>query len=220
MGALTIQLLILISSFLFYRILRSGFDSWTSILIDFGIVLFLFGLQFFITRQQEKNGDNNLGFPANQLSTFFGATFPSKIANFNESFHAKPISAVNPNSSVTPRVFDSLYYGLDENLFLEPKERKEIIMFDKIKNISNKKYLSVPENGFYLLQISCLTDMVPFSAKLSLVGQKNEMDKTIHHGENSFLIYLHGNDQIHLTVENQNQKVMILEDTEISFVKL
>jgi hypothetical protein len=210
MGALTIQLLILISSFLFYRILRSGFDSWTSILIDFGIVLFLFGLQFFITRQQEKSGEKNLGFPANHLSTFFGATFPGKIANFNEPLH----------KVVTPRTFDSLYYGLEENLFLEPKERKEIIMFDKIKNLSNKKYLSVPENGFYLLQISCLTDIVPFSAKLSLYGQKNEMDKIIHHGENSFLIYLHGKDQIQLSVENQNQKVMILEDTEISFVKL
>jgi hypothetical protein len=211
MGALTIQLLILVSSFLFYRILRSGFDSWTSILIDFGIVLFLFGLQYFITRQQERNGSGgDLAFPSSHISSFFGASFPGKIASYYET---EPISP-------RPILFSPVYYGLEENLFLDPMERKDLIMFDKIKNISNKRFLSIPEDGFYLLQITCLTDVVPFSAKLSISGIKNEMDKILHNGENSFMIYLKGKDQIYLSIENQNQKVMILEDTDISFVKL
>jgi hypothetical protein len=209
MGALTIQLLILVSSFLFYRILRSGFDSWTSILIDFGIVLFLFGLQYFIQAQQNNNGDHkNPSFPSGHLSSFFHAAFPSKISCFND-----------PGEKVSPQAINS-YYGLNENLFLDPKEKKELIMTDKIKNISDTNFLNVPEDGFYILQISCITDIVPYSAKLTLTGIKNEIDKIIHQGENSFLIYLKGKDQIHLKIENQNQKVMILEDTDITFVKL
>jgi hypothetical protein len=213
MGALTIQLLILVSSFLFYRILRSGFDSWTSILIDFGIVLFLFGLQYFIQSQQEKNGDTILGFPSSQISSFFGASFPAKIAKYNET--------LTNHSSVSPRpIVSPTYFGLSENVFLDPKERKTLVMYDRIKNKDNQNYLLVPEDGFYLLQISCLTDVVPFSAKISLNGLKNALDKILHHGENSFLIYMKGKDQIQLSIENQNQKVMLLEDTDISFVKL
>jgi hypothetical protein len=215
MGALTIQILILVSSFLFYRILRSGFDSWTSIVVDFGIVLFLFGLQYFIQKQQQSNGEDP-SFPSSQISSFFNASFPSKIA-----FDSK---GNNSNSDlsypISPRPLYANHMVLNENLFFEPLERKELVFFNKISNQMDQKILNVPEDGFYILQINCITDVVPFYAKINIRGKLNDLDKTIHQGENSFVIHLKGKDQISIDLENQNQKVMMLEDTEIYFIKL
>ena len=229
MGPFTIQIMILVSSFLFYRILKSGFDSWKAVLIDFGIVLFLFGLQFYLQKKQKNNSDDQSMFPAGPLSSFFGTTFPSKIA-MDESL-----------PSITPRPVEISRYGcylqLKDHLFMDPKQKKILHfdnkMEDQVKFASEGKHnqsiicpinkehkLHIKESGFYMVQMSCDVDQVPYSAKLSLKGSKNQIDKTIHDGENSFVFYLGSEDNIEIELENLKNNIMIQDTTTLYLIKL
>ena len=231
MGPLTIQIMILVASFLFYRILKSGFDSWKAILIDFGIVIFLFGLQYYLQKNQSKsNNDSQSMFPAGPLSTFFGTSFPSKIAMDDLL------------SSVSPRPIESSRYGcylqLKDHLFMDPKQKKILHFDNKIDShsllasdtnlssitcpMSGDNKLHIKESGFYMIQMTCDVDQVPYSAKLSLKGEKmnDHVDKTIHDGENSFIVYLRGNDDIQIELENLKNNIMIQDTTTLYLIKL
>jgi hypothetical protein len=218
MGALTIQIMILVASFLFYRILKSGFDSWKAILIDFGIVLFLFGLQYYLQTKQNKSDEQSM-FPAGPLSTFFGTAFPSKIA-LNEVIH--PITT-RPLFSGT-EVSESrcgCYLQLKNNLFMDPNQKKILQFNSKIENESWRgDHFHIKNSGFYMIQMTCDIDNVPYSAKLSLKGKNNQIDKTIHDGENSFIVYLKGDDEIHLELENLKNNVMLQDTTTLYLIKL
>jgi hypothetical protein len=229
MGPLTIQIMILVASFLFYRILKSGFDSWKAILIDFGIVLFLFGLQYYLQKNQVKSNSNNESmFPAGPLSTFFGTSFPSKIA----------MDDLLP--TITPRPMETSRYGcylqLKDHLFMDPKQKKILHFDNKIENqvkfssdgknhsiicpMNSDHKLNIEESGFYMVQMSCDVDQVPYSAKLSLRGSSNDIDKTVHDGENSFVVYLKGEDQIEIELENLKNNIMIQDSTTLYLIKL
>jgi hypothetical protein len=207
MGPLTIQIMILVASFLFYRILKSGFDSWKAVLIDFGIVAFLFGLQYYLQKNQKNNSEDQTMFPAGPLSTFFGTSFPSKIA----------MDELLP--SITPRPVEVLKYGcylqLKDHLFMDPKQKKILHfdnkMEDRVKFVNEGKdhhsicpmygnhKLHIKESGFYMVQMSCDVDQVPYSAKLSLKGSKN---------------------QIEIELENLKNNIMIQDTTTLYLIKL
>jgi hypothetical protein len=230
MGPLTIQIMILVASFLFYRILKSGFDSWKAILIDFGIVLFLFGLQYYLQKNQNKSSnDSQTMFPAGPLSTFFGTSFPSKIA-MDEFIN--PISARPQESSRY-----GCYLQLKDHLFMDPKQKKILHFNNKIDThallasddkgtivcpMSGDHKLHIKESGFYMVQMTCDVDQVPYSAKLSLKGGKmnDQVDKTVHDGENSFIVYLRGGDEIQIELENLKNNIMLQDTTTLYLIKL
>lgn len=210
--------MILVASFLFYRILKSGFDSWKAILIDFGIVLFLFGLQYYLQMKQRNNTDDQSMFPAGPLSTFFGTTFPSKIA----------LDTVMPTIGERPSVKPEeprygCYLQFKDHLFMNPKEKKIIEFNNKIESQYWKPdhhQFRVKDSGFYMIQMTCDVDNIPYSAKLSLRGKINNIDKTIHDGENSFVVYLKGQDELQLEIENLKNNVMIQDTTTLYLIKL
>ncbi len=206
--------MILVASFLFYRILKTGFDSWKAILIDFGIVLFLFGLQYYLQKNQSKNTETM--FPAGPLSTFFGTSFPSKIA-MDEFIH--PITPISSMKSED----NGCYLQLKDDLFLNPKEKKILQFNNKIENQlwrNESDQFHIHHSGFYMAQMTCDVDNVPYAAKLSLKGKMNHIDKTIHNGENSFVVYLKGEDDIQIELENLKNNVMIQDTTTLYFIKL
>jgi hypothetical protein len=215
MGALTLQIMILVASFLFYRILRSGFDSWKAILIDFGIVLFLFGLQYYLQKKQEKSDDNEeIMFPAGPISSFFGANFPSKIASIQPKESKK--------NHICTREDYGCYLKLNTDTFMDPMERKILTFQDEIgkqKIWKNNQY-HIKDEGFYIIQLSCDTDIVPYHAKLTIRGSKNHLHKPIHDGENSFIIHLKGEDKISFEIENANSNVMIHDTTTLYVIRL
>lgn len=199
MNSLTIQILVLIASFLFYRVLRSGFDSWSAVIIDFGIVLFLFGLQYFL--QRNKNS-----FPAGELSRLFGVTFPDKI-----SFDDPIMSNLKPSRTI---------FSLEpkENIYLEPNQ-KSILSLASENNIDSDQCY-VKNTGYYILQCSVYSDKVSYHAKLSVIGNKNNLFKSIHQGENSFIVRLQGEDQIRFELENGNDPSMILDQSKFYLIEL
>lgn len=211
MGPLTLQIMILVASFLFYRILRSGFDSWKAILIDFGIVIFLFGLQYYLQKKQEKTNIENI-FPAGPLSTFFGANFPPKIAT--------PFLTKTDNVSIRPEY--GCYLQLSNDIFIEPMKRKTLYFNDKLsrKDIWKNNQFQIQQNGFYIIQLTLDTDIVPYASKLSIVGKKNQIDKSIHDGENSFIIYLNAEDKVQFEIENPKSDIMIHDTTTLYIIKL
>lgn len=211
MGPLTIQIMILIASFLFYRILKTGFDSWKALLIDFAIIAFLFGLQYYLQTKQQKT-ENNVNnefaidmFPTSILSTFLNTKFPTKIAT--------------NNISVRPE--HGSFLQLSNDTYVE-SGKKEILHFtNKLENQlwkDNKFHIS--KEGFYIVQMTCDTDIVPYSSKLTIHGQKNHIDKIIHDGENSFIVYLRSNDHIHFEIENDKHNIMMNDTTTLYIVKL
>lgn len=216
MGPLTIQIMILVASFLFYRILKSGFDSWKAVLIDFGIVIFLFGLQYYLQKKQKNNSEDQSMFPAGPLSTFFNTSFPTSIA-LDELQH--PITPIPIMKSDESRY--GCHLQLKDHLFMDPKQKK-ILQFDnKIDNhVWMENRLHIKDSGFYIIQMTCDVDTVSYSAKLSLRGKQNEIDKIVHDGENSFVVYLKGNDEIYLELENLKNNIMIQDTTTIYIVKL
>lgn len=203
MNSLTIQVLILVASFLFYRVLRSGFDSWTAVLIDFGAVALLFGLQYFM---QMKN--NKIAFPSGELSRIVGVSFPDNLSlPIEKTISTRQLLAMQPK----------------EELFMEPNQK--IVLPLKISRVNDEKYhdaenISVDKSGFYLMQLSILSDKLDYNAKFSVVGDKNNIDKSIRYGENSFVIYLNGKDYIHFEIENGIHPSMILNQSSIYFVEL
>jgi hypothetical protein len=207
MNSLTIQILVLVASFLFYRILRSGFDSWQAVAIDFGVVLFLFVLQYFLQSKQKE-------FPAGHLSRFYGAVFPDKISMEDEK------TEIKHTSDKSQRLLISA--APQEHIYLEPNQ-KQIL---KLKNsIARKDSIAswdgeIKQSGLYLFQASILTDQLPYHAKLSVIGEHNMMDKPVHHGENSFILSLNGPDKIRLEIENGKQKAMILDQSSFYIVQL
>ena len=231
MGPLTIQIMILVASFLFYRILKSGFDSWKAVLIDFGIVIFLFGLQYYLQKKQKNNSEDQSMFPAGPLSSFFNVTFPSKIALKELQPPITPISTMLPDdphsvpSSLSLSRPSSGPYGchlqLKESLFMVPKQKKILHFENKIDNqVWTENRFHIKDSGFYIIQMTCDVDTVSYSAKLSLRGNQNEIDKIVHDGENSFVIYLKGDDEIYLELENLKNNIMIQDTTTIYIVKL
>jgi len=256
MGPLTIQILILVATFLFYRVLKSGFDSWRSIIIDFGIVIFLFWLQYYLQSKQNSNynhtddfettespglqKDTNNVFPSGSISSMIGATFPAKIASkIQESF---PVHSANPLSNsifgmnnsfsssskkplpVTPRPTQAAFLKLNESIYFEPMEKK-IIKFNKKfeqggQQLFQNDKLYVKENGIYMIQIDCQTDIVPYHVKLSILGEKNQIHKSVHEGENSFVVHLNGEDKIYFEMENTKSDVMLLDETSMYVIKL
>lgn len=218
MGPFTIQIMILVASFLFYRILKSGFDSWKAILIDFGIVLFLFGLQYYLQTKQKNNSDDQSMFPAGPLSTFFGTSFPSKIAL--DTF-MPPVSPRPLENSEDQRY--GCYLQFKDHLFMNPKEKKIIEFNNKIESRywkPDQNQFHVKDSGFYMIQMTCDVDNIPYSAKLSLKGKINNIDKTIHDGENSFVVYLKGQDELQFEIENLKNNVMIQDTTTLYLIKL
>jgi hypothetical protein len=228
MGPLTLQLLILVSSFLFYRILRSGFESWKAVIIDFGIIMFLFGLQYYLQKKQQQESignkdddSNNMLFPANALSSLLGVQFPNKIA-MNKS-------------SISKRPEYGCYLQLANDLFVQPMQRKTLQFTNKINSSDswkNNKF-QVNSDGFYIVQITCDIDVVPDfvstsstdvlehpSFKLTLKGNINEIEKTVHNGENSFILYFKGKDNIHFELENFKNNIMLQETTTVYIIKL
>lgn len=249
MGPLTIQILILVATFLFYRVLKSGFDSWRSIIIDFGIVIFLFWLQYYLQSKQNSNYHNSEDaegntlyempketsvFPAGSISSMIGATFPAKIASkIQEAFpvHTASNSFFGPNASlskknlpVTPRPTQAAFLKLNESIYFEPMEKK-IIKFNKKfeqggQQLFQNDKLHVKENGIYMIQIDCQTDIVPYHVKLSILGEKNQIHKSVHEGENSFVVHLNGEDKIYFEMENTKSDVMLLDETSMYVIKL
>jgi hypothetical protein len=215
LSPLTIQILILVASFLFYRILRQGFDSWKALLIDFGIVLFLFGLQYFLQTKQNEQAKEPLDdsfFPSGALSSYFGTNFPSKIA----------LGTKSPMVSSSGR--NGILLEMDQDYHFEPRMKKILNLNKKYtegkKEMWRNEQILIPETGFYMIQFSCHTDVVPFSAKLSLMGRNTFIEKSIHHGENSFIIYLEQQDKIKFEVENTSSKCMMLKESSIVMVKV
>jgi len=256
MGPLTIQILILVATFLFYRVLKSGFDSWRSIIIDFGIVIFLFWLQYYLQSKQnsyhqssenslETNGtiqkENNV-FPSGSISSIIGATFPAKIASkiqqafpvhtanpiSNSFFDTSSIFSTNNTSkaplTVTPRPTQAAFLKLEESVFFEPKEKKMIKFTKKFEQGSQDLFrnhiLNVKENGIYMIQIDCQTDIVPYHIKLSILGEKNQIHKSVHQGENNFIVHLNGEDKVYFEIENTKSDVMLLDETSMYVIKL
>ena len=223
MGPLTIQILILIASFLFYRILKSGFDSWKAILLDFGIVLFLFGLQYYLQSKQQNTASNETTmFPSGSLSTLLGVSFPSKIeTDLTTSLNNLASNVNNSNSSKTTK---GTYLVINDSIFLESNEKRMISFVKKFEqgdtNLFQNNLINIRENGFYLIQLTCQTDIVPYHAKLSLVGSKNQIQKSIHDGENNFIVHLVGEDFVYFEIENTKSNVMLLDNTSMYFIKL
>ena len=116
------------------------------------------------------------------------------------------------------------YLQLSDDLFLDPKEKQTLKLSNKIQNQNEKIWkdnqFHIPEDGFYIVQMTCLTDIIPYSAKLSIRGDQNHTDKIIHDGENSFIIYLKGEDHISFEIENHRNKVMLQDSTTLYIVKL
>lgn len=200
MNSLTIQILVLLASFLFYRVLRSGFDSWTAVLIDFGAVIFLFGLQYLLQR-------NKTEFPSGSVSKFFGASFPDKISfgedqivNDKTPFHTRKIYSMNPK----------------ENIYFESNQKINLPL--KVNGLESE--VEVIKSGYYLLQCSIHCDKPSLNSKLSLIGSKNQIDKSIHNGENSFVIQITGPDTIHFEIENGIHPTMILDQSSVYLVEL
>jgi hypothetical protein len=205
-NSLMIQILILFATFLFYRILRTGFDSWTAVLIDFGAVIFMFGLQYILQLKSNKNI-----FPSGSVSSVMGAVFPDRISTGEE----------NESKIVGTKV---TAFRLADNIYLEPAE-KQMIQFEKSyvnnpmqQNVSSD--LEINKSGFYMMMVSIQADQSPFSAKMSFVGQKNNVSKSIHQGENNFMIYLQGQDKISFEIENGNSNAMILDTSSMFVVDL
>lgn len=212
MGPLTLQIMILVASFLFYRILKTGFDSWKAILIDFGIVIFLFALQYYLQRNQEKTNMNETIFPAGTLSSFFGASFPSKVATKHE---------VNKNVSTRPEY--GCYLQLSEDTFIDSKMKRILHFTDKThkkQDIWNHQKFNVKNDGFYIVQMTLNTDIIPYSSKLSIHGMNNHIYKTVHDGENSFIVYLKGNDNVQFELENSNHNIMLHDTTTLYMIQL
>jgi hypothetical protein len=243
MGPLSLQIMILVASFLFYRILKTGFDSWKAILIDFGIVVFLFALQYYLQRNQEKSNINETMFPAGTLSSFFGASFPSKIATKHQ---------VEKNISTRPEY--GCYLQLSSDTFIDSKTKRILHFTDKIhpqsssnpelkiqslalnlvqeitsgrwsgtaknQDIWNDQKFNVKNDGFYIVQMTLDTDIIPYSSKLSIRGKNNRIDKTVHDGENSFIVYLKGNDNVHFELENSNHNIMLHDTTTLYIIQL
>jgi hypothetical protein len=200
-NSLMIQILILFATFLFYRILRTGFDSWTAVLIDFGAVIFLFGLQYILQLKSKKDI-----FPSGAVSSLIGTAFPDHISTGDDE----------KSKVVALRLMD--------NIYLEPAER-QIIQFEKSdpqnamqQNVSSG--LEIHKSGFYMMMVSIQADQSLFSAKMSFIGQKNNVSKSIHNGENNFMIYLQGQDKILFEIENGNSNAMILDTSSMFIVDL
>lgn len=208
MNSLTIQVLILIASFLFYRVLKSGFDSWQAVLIDFGVVAFLFGLQYFLQKQ------NNTRFPAGELSRFFGASFPDKIS-FGEE-HQKP---AQKTVQLPQRVI--LFIQPKEEIYLEGNQKMilPIKIGEQDNNTQEKESVKIQNSGLYLLQFSLLSDKTSYHAKLSITGSRNNIEKSVHYGENCFIMQLNS-DNIHFEIENGIHPAMILSSSSIYLVQL
>jgi hypothetical protein len=200
MNSLTIQILVLLASFLFYRVLRSGFDSWTAVLIDLGVVIFLFGLQYFLQRNKNE-------FPSGPVSKFFGASFPDKINFIDYDNQAVPMSRLM--YSMNPK----------ENIYFESNQKMNLVLNirDLETPVSN---IQVNKSGFYLLQCSVYCDKSTLNAKISLIGSKNQIDKSVHQGENSFVIQLSAPDTIQIELENGMHPTMILDQSSIYLVEL
>ena len=214
MGPLALQIMILVSSFLFYRILKSGFDSWRAVILDFGIIMFLFGLQYYLQKKQNmiENQTNDSLFPSNSLSTFLGVNFPTKIA-LNKNVEPKAVS-------LRPMEQGS-YLQLTNDVFIEPMQKKILQFTPKLQENQMWKNNKIQVNdGFYIVQITCHVDMEPYMAKLTLKGEKNEIEKTIHDGENSFIVHFNGQDQIYFEIENFKNNIMFQETTTLYLIKL
>jgi hypothetical protein len=242
MGPLTIQILIVVASFLFYRILRSGFDSWKTIIIDLGVVLFLFGLQQYLQRQ---NSVKDTEFPE-PFSEFFKKTFGAKLDALENKYQIsnRPDTGngtgrgetSNGTGNGTGRgetsngTSNGTYLEMEDSLFLEPRQRQTLRFIKKYEqgnlvsmvpnNQNGPHILSIEEDGFYMIQISCFVDTIPYYANLSIIGSKNRIEKSIHNGENNFVVHLIGSDKIYFEIENTKSKVMILENTSIYIIKL
>lgn len=195
-----IQILILFATFLFYRVLRTGFDSWTAVLIDFGAVIFLFGLQYILQLKSKKDI-----FPSGAVSSLIGTAFPDHIATGDEKSKVVALR-------------------LRDNMYLEPAER-QMIQFEKSdpqnpmqQNVSSG--IEIHKSGFYMMMVSIQADQSQFSAKMSFVGEKNNVSKSIHNGENNFMIYLQGQDKILFEIENGNSNAMILDTSSIFIVDI
>jgi hypothetical protein len=154
MGPLTLQIMILIASFMFYRILKSGFDSWKAILIDFGIVIFLFALQYYLQNKQQSEStsiQNKEIFPVSILSNFFGAKFPNKIALNN----IQPLDSTKNEISIRPEY--GCYLKLSSDIFMDPKQRKILHFTDKvdIQKMWRNNHFQIEQDGFYIIQLTC-----------------------------------------------------------------
>jgi hypothetical protein len=201
MSPLVIQIMILIASFLFYRILRQGFDSWRALLIDFGVVIFLFGLQYYLQSKQ-----NEQAFPSGALSSYFGTNFPSRIAigNISEKISTK----------------GGIQLQIKNDTYFEPMNKK-ILKMNKIHGdnwLTKNDHIEILKSGFYLLQVSCHTDLIPYSAKLSIHGKENHIEKSVHHGENSLVLYLN-RDLIQFELENTDKNISLLHHTTFTLLE-
>jgi hypothetical protein len=210
MNSLTIQILVLLASFLFYRVLRSGFDSWTAVVIDFSAVIFLFGLQYFL--QKNKNE-----FPSGPVSKFFGASFPDKISFEDNSNRASDHDHRSNQAILNSRLIYSM--NPKENIYFESNQKMNLgLNIREIETPVSK--IEVKKSGFYLLQCSVYCDKSTLNAKISLIGSKNQIDKSIHQGENSFVIQLSGPDTVQIELENGMHPTMILDQSSIYLVEL
>lgn len=205
MNSLTLQILILIASFLFYRVLRSGFESWTAVLIDFGIVIFLFALQYFLQKRKTP-------FPSGEMSRLFGVSFPDKLTLEEES-----------------QKRNLGFLEIKDNMHIEPNQKINLL-FDtstEIDSIESRTLIphtnqtaKITQSGIYMIQITIQLDKVPFHAKFSIIGQKNNIVKSVHDGENSFIVFINGEDEIHFEIENSTKPCMILSKSCIYLVEL
>jgi hypothetical protein len=151
-------------------------------------------------------------FPSGALSSYFGTSFPNKIAIGSE---VSPVELPTRNG---------ILLEMDQDYHFEPRMKKILNMRKKQsegkKEMLKNGQVHIPESGFYMIQVSCHTDVVPFSAKLSLVGRNTFIEKSVHHGENSFIVYLEQQDKIKFEIENTDHKCMMLKDSSIVMVKV
>jgi hypothetical protein len=71
-----------------------------------------------------------------------------------------------------------------------------------------------------MVQTSIYSDQAPYHAKLSILGDKNHTEKSIHNGENNFVVYMNGPDKLKFEIENGNQKCMITDQSSFYLVEL
>jgi hypothetical protein len=212
MNSLTIQILILIASFLFYRVLRSGFDSWTAVLVDFGIVLFLFGLQYFLQKK-------NTPFPSGEMSRFFGVSFPEKL--FLEKGQEQG-QGQGQRREQGQGQRNLIFLEIKDDFHIQPNQKISIPSDISLStsNLSAENSIKIPKSGVYMVQVTMSLDKIPFSAKFSIIGQKNNIVKSVHDGENSFIVSINEDEDIHFEIENSTKPCMILGQSTIYLVEL
>ena len=213
MNSLTIQVLIVIASFLIYRILRTGFDSWKAVLIDFAIVAFLFALQYFLQTKAGANSQLKKFIPSTSLSTLLGVSFPDSLKLDQ--------STEEPCKTCKEKVFLSLKFP--ENIYFESGKRISINLkseeeSERWENSSKLKIVNPQE--YYMIQFSIETDKTQLDAKISMCGDQNNIFKSVHRGENVYLVKFNGPDTISFEFENGHSDGMILETSTIHILKI